>query len=60
MFCASSKTSPILCWPTCRRSDGKHVNLTGDYVWGVEQSLPENIDGLRSLRTQADALQKAA
>jgi TnpA family transposase len=38
----------------------EHVNLTGDYVWGVEQSLSENIDGLRSLRTQADALQKAA
>ena len=37
----------------------EHVNLTGDYVWGVEQSLSENIDGLRSLRTQADALQKA-
>ena len=26
----------------------EHVNLTGDYVWGVEQSLSENIDGLRS------------
>jgi hypothetical protein len=36
------------------------VNLTGDYVWGVEQSLSENNDGLRPLRTQADALQKAA
>ncbi len=38
----------------------EHVNLTGDYVWGVEQSLSENIDGLRPLRTQADAFQKAA
>jgi hypothetical protein len=38
----------------------EQVNLTGDYVWGVEQSLSENVDGLRSLRTQADAFQKAA
>ena len=38
----------------------EHVNLTGDCVWGVEQSLSENIDGLRPLRTQADAFQKAA
>jgi TnpA family transposase len=38
----------------------EHVNLTGDYIWGVEQSLSENIDGLRSLRTQADAFRKAA
>ena len=38
----------------------EHVNLTGDYVWGVEQSLSENNDGLRPLRIQADAFQKAA
>ena len=36
------------------------VTSARDYVWGVEQSLSENIDGLRPLRTQADAFQKAA
>ena len=38
----------------------EHVNLTGDYVWGVEQIQSENIDGLRPLRTQADAFPNAA
>ena len=38
----------------------EHINLTGDYVWGVEHSVSENNDGLRPLRTQADAFRKAA
>jgi TnpA family transposase len=38
----------------------EHVNLTGDYVWGAEQSVSENIAGLRPLRTQPDSLLKAA
>lgn len=38
----------------------EHVNLTGDYVWGVEHIPSENIDGLRPLRTQADAFPNAA
>ena len=40
--------------------DPEHVNLTGDYVWGVEHVPSENIDGLRPLRTQADAFSNAA
>jgi TnpA family transposase len=38
----------------------EHVNLTGDYVWGAEQNVSETIDGLRPLRTQADAFINAA
>jgi len=38
----------------------EHVNLTGDYVWGAEQSVSENIAGLRPLRTQPDPFLKAA
>jgi len=38
----------------------EHVNLTGDYVWGVERSLSENVDGLRPLRPEADTIRKAA
>ena len=38
----------------------EHVNLTGDYVWGVERSLSENIDGLRPLRPEADPFRNAA
>jgi len=38
----------------------EQVNPTGDYVWGIEHSLWENIDGLRPLRTQVEAFQKTA
>jgi TnpA family transposase len=38
----------------------EHVNLTGDYVWAAEQSLSENIDGLRPLRAFADPSLQAA
>ena len=38
----------------------EHVNLTGDYVWGAEKSVSENIDGLRPLRPQADVFPTAA
>src|ERR1700674_3167488 len=38
----------------------EHVNLTGDYVWGGQQSMSENTDGLRPLRTSQEALAKAA
>ena len=38
----------------------EHVNLTGDYVWGPEQSVSENTDGLRPLRTRPELLRTAA
>jgi TnpA family transposase len=38
----------------------EHVNLTGDYVWGVQQSASENTDGLRPLRATPEPLRKAA
>src|SRR5689334_22586702 len=28
----------------------EHVNLTGDYIWGPEQPITKNHDGLRPLR----------
>jgi len=34
--------------------------LTGDYVWAAEQSLSENIHGLRLLRAFADPSLQAA
>src|SRR3954468_4994419 len=39
---------------------GEHVNLTGDYVWAAEQSLSENIGGLRPLRAFANPSLQAA
>ena len=38
----------------------EHVNLTGDYVWAVDQSTSENHGGLRPLRTASEALFRAA
>jgi TnpA family transposase len=38
----------------------EHVNLTGDYVWAAEQSLSENIGGLRPLRAFANPSLQAA
>ena len=32
----------------------EHVNLTGDYVWGSQQSASENTDGLRPLRATSE------
>ena len=41
--------------PDCRATPDRiialgNVNLTGGDVWGVQQSVSENGDGLRSLR----------
>ena len=38
----------------------EHVNLTGDYIWAVEQEVSENIDGMRPLRAQSEAYLNAA
>ena len=38
----------------------EHVNLTGDYVWGAEQSVSENVAGLRPMRPQAAPFLRAA
>jgi TnpA family transposase len=38
----------------------EHVNLTGDYVWGAQHSMPENTDGLRTLRATPALARKAA
>ena len=38
----------------------EHVNLTGDYVWGSQQILSENIVGLRPLRSIPEVTKKAA
>jgi TnpA family transposase len=38
----------------------EHVNLTGDYVWSGQQSVSENTDGLRPLRTPPEPMRKAA
>ena len=38
----------------------EHVNLTGDYVWGAEQAMAKNNDGLRPLRTPPAAFLRAA
>src|SRR5208337_2378121 len=38
----------------------EHVNLTGDYVWGAEQAMSKNNDGLRPLRTPPAAFLRAA
>ena len=29
----------------------EHVNLTGDYIWGPDHDVTENIDGMMPLRT---------
>ena len=38
----------------------EHVNLTGDYIWAVEQEVSENIDGMRPLRAPSEAFLNAA
>jgi hypothetical protein len=38
----------------------EHVNLTGDYVWGSQQAVSENIVGLRRLRVTLDPTRHAA
>jgi TnpA family transposase len=38
----------------------EHVNLTGDYVWGGQQSVAENMDGLRPLRAAPELIRQAA
>jgi len=38
----------------------EHINLTGDYVWGAEQTMSENHDGLRPLRLEPEAFPTAA
>ena len=38
----------------------EHVNLTGDYVWAVQQEMTENGDGLRPLRAAPELTRKAA
>src|ERR1700739_2961181 len=38
----------------------EHVNLTGDYVWGVQQSVSENSDGLRPPRATPELTPQAA
>jgi Tn3 transposase DDE domain len=38
----------------------EHVNLTGDYVWGAQNSASENADGLRALRSPPEAYPRAA
>jgi TnpA family transposase len=38
----------------------EHVNLTGDYVWGAENALSKNNDGLRPLRTPPTDFPRAA
>lgn len=38
----------------------EHVNLTGDYVWAVQQSMTKNSDGLRPLRAAPELTRRAA
>ena len=38
----------------------EHVNLTGDYIWGAENSMTKNTDGLRPLRPAPTELNQAA
>jgi hypothetical protein len=38
----------------------EHVNLTGDYIWGTDSNVTENIDGLKSLRAPPEVFKKAA
>ena len=38
----------------------EHVNLTGDYVWDVQQRVSENPGGLRALRAAPELVRKAA
>ena len=38
----------------------EHVNLTGDYIWGAENSMTKNTDGLRPLRPAPAELNQAA
>ena len=38
----------------------EHVNLTGDYIWGPDHDVTENIDGMKPLRTPREVLRKAA
>jgi hypothetical protein len=38
----------------------RYVNLTGDYVWDVQQRVSENSGGLRALRAAPELVRKAA
>ena len=38
----------------------EHINLTGDYVWGIPAGVSENTDGLRPLRELKAAYASAA
>jgi len=38
----------------------EHINLTGDYVWGIPRPVSENIDELRPLRTPSEGFLAAA
>ena len=38
----------------------EHVNLTGDYIWGADSGVTENIDGMRPLRAAPAELYQAA
>ena len=38
----------------------EHINLTGDYVWGVQKEMSENTDGLRPLRAIPEPMRRAA
>ena len=38
----------------------EHVNLTGDYIWGPDHDVTENIDGMMPLRIPPEILRKAA
>jgi Tn3 transposase DDE domain len=38
----------------------EHVNLTGDYVWGISDSVSKNTDGLRPLRIPPELHARAA
>ena len=38
----------------------EYVNLTGDYIWGPDHDVTENIDGMKPLRTPREVLRKAA
>lgn len=38
----------------------EHVNLTGDYIWAAQHSLPENTTGMKPLRVVSEPVCKAA
>jgi hypothetical protein len=38
----------------------EHINLTDDYVWDTPQSMSENSDGLRPLRSLPETYPRVA